>query len=219
MLTSPLHVPNPNTANDANIWLSFTFLQPNQELPLTLLDASERQWLQGKSAKRAATFAWSRALLRQLCCEKLNVAPIEVQISLPTANKITLRVAGNMVFCSVSHSQQLVAVAISTAADIGLDVEHMSSTRDKRPYADTYPALRHWCDSELQFYKRWTAIEASIKLSGGELFQQLAQAQPDLASNLKLWQQQNYQFCVASHVAIQSCDIQQFNHHCSTQIK
>ncbi|OBP13599.1 hypothetical protein A5320_16840 [Rheinheimera sp. SA_1] len=219
MLTLPSHVPNTDTGNAANIWLSFTFFQPNQELPFTLLDASELQWIKGKSAKRAATFAWSRALLRQLCAEKLKVEPYQVQISLPAANKISLRVAGEIVYCSISHSQQLVAVAISTDADIGLDVELISSHRDKRRYADLYPALRHDCDSDQQFYQRWTAIEASIKLHGGELFAMLAQQQPALALQLKHWQQQNYQFCVASHFAIKSCIVQQVNSQSVTLIE
>jgi|GEM_PF-4755105 len=205
--------------DEHDIWLGFTFFKPNQQLPMALLHASELQWLQGKSAKRVVTFVWSRALLRQLCCQQLKVSPCQVEISLPAANKIQLLVAGKSVFCSVSHSQQLVAVVISSSGEVGLDVEHISSKRDKRRYADIYPALRHWCDSDLRFYQRWTAIEASIKLVGGELFQQLAQQQPDLALQLKHWQQQNYQFCIASHLAIKSFDIQQFNEQNFTLIK
>ena len=197
--------------NAPTAWLNFTFIKPNQTLPLSWLSDTEHRWLQGKTTKRATTFIWSRALLRQLCCEKLQVSAEQVEISLPAEKKTTLLVGGKTLYCSISHSQQLVAVMISTNLEIGLDVEWMSDTRDKRQYAELFPALLDHCSSPTLFYQRWTALEATIKLYGGQLFEVLAQQKPVLASALWHWQHQNYQFCVASAIALESCGIKQID--------
>ncbi len=202
---------NLTATNAPTTWLNFTFLNLNQELPLGWLNAKERSWLQGKTTKRATTFIWSRALLRRLCCEKMQVTAEQVDISLPAAAKTTLVVGGKSMYCSISHSQQLVAVMISSSSDIGLDVEWMSNTRDQFSYAELYPALLHYCSSVASFYQRWTALEATVKLNGGHLFELLAQQNPAIATEVLHWQHQNYQFCIASASALNSCNIEQID--------
>ncbi|HCU64198.1 MAG TPA: hypothetical protein DF774_00400 [Rheinheimera sp.] len=199
----------PDSAQVHALSLHFVLLKSVQPLPLHWLNHSELQWLHGKSAKRTQSFVWSRALLRQLCCQLLNVTQQQVVISLPAEQKPELWVAGTKYHCSVSHSKDMVAVVLSSIGAVGLDVEYICPQRDKQPYATLYPALRNYCVSDQQFYQRWTALEATLKLSGGDLFALLAQPEPELAPELKCWQQLGYQFCVASQQHLTSLQQQQ----------
>lgn len=180
-------------------WVYYILYKSDVPLPLSWLNDAELGWLQGKSAKRRINFVWARAILRKICCEKFNVLPEQVQIELPAASKTKLLVKGKQVFCSISHSRQLIAVAISPNFAIGLDVEYASYYRDTQAYASIYPALQYSHNTTTLFYQRWTAIEASIKLQGGQLFEILAEINPTLAPQLIHWQLLNYQFCIASY--------------------
>ncbi len=201
MLTTPLPDSSSSAAAEA-VFLHYVLLCPEHSLPLHWLNTTELQWLSGKSAKRARSFAWSRALLRHLCVEQLQVLPEQVQISLPSEAAPELYIKGQRYFCSVSHSQHVVAVLLSPLQPVGLDIEYICHKRDKQQYALLYPALLNFCDSNEAFYQRWTQLEASLKLKGGQLLTMLAQAEPRLARQLICWQQQRYQFCVASQQQI-----------------
>lgn len=194
MLTTRL----PDSTRSA-LQLHYALVSATEPLPLKWLNNTELTWLSGKSVKRAQSFAWSRALLRHLCVEQLNVQPDEVHISLPSETSPALTANGTSYFCSVSHSKHMVAVLLSPLWPVGLDVEYICSKRDKQQYGILYPALRNYCVSNQAFYQRWTQLEASLKLQGGELFELLMQPEPKLAKVLTSWQQQQYQFCVASH--------------------
>lgn len=199
----------PDSAQVHVLSLYFTLIKSEQSLPLHWLNHTELQWLNGKSAKRTDSFVWSRALLRQLCCQQFNVTQQQVFISLPAEQRPELRVAGTKYDCSVSHSKDMVAVVLSSIGAVGLDVEFICPRRDKQPYATLYPALGHSCASDEQFYQRWTALEATLKLNGGDLFALLAQPEPELAAELKCWQQLGYQFCVASQHSLAELQQQQ----------
>lgn len=203
MLTTPLPDSSSSASAEA-LFLNYVLLNAEHSLPLHWLNHTELQWLHGKSAKRARSFVWSRALLRHLCVQHFQVTPEQVQISLPSEAAPELYIKGQRYYCSVSHSHDLVAVLLSSLQPVGLDVEYICHNRDKQQYALLYPALLNFCDSNEAFYQRWTQLEASLKLLGGQLFIMLAQAEPPLARQLIGWQQQGYQFCVASqHNSVQ----------------
>lgn len=68
---------------------------------------------------------------------------------------------------SISHSDDLVACALSDACAVGLDVEHIRPVEPTR-FARTFtPAERAWIgDDRERFFELWTRKEAVIKLSG-----------------------------------------------------
>lgn len=147
--------------------------------------------------------------MRQLCCQLFRVDKAQVLISLPADKTPELWVAGEQQYCSISHSHQMVAVLFSNHCAVGLDVEYIKPAKDKQGYAELYPALRHYCADDAQFYQRWTQLEASLKLNGGQLLTMLAQSQPMLAAELMSWQHLGYQFCIASQHSLAALQQQQ----------
>lgn len=158
------------------IWLSYrlSMLTPEQCRPW--LSASEWQYAQLCSAKRARQFCNGRRLARRVLLQKLSVSPVNIEITLPSDQAPALVVSGHRLHMSVTHSGQAVAVAISPDHAIGVDLEQLKQRRFAELAAD-YPALHRATDSD-EFYRCWTSAEAYSKLSGQPLMTVLQQPLP-----------------------------------------
>lgn len=140
------------------------------------LHDDEWQYSLALSNKRAREFCNGRALIRQLLLQQSGVAVAEIQITLPSVQAPAMRVKGQTVVLSISHSQQAVAVAYSLEQPVGLDLEYMKS-RDFAQLSDEFAALNAATDSAT-FYQSWTAAEAYSKFSQQPLLSVLAHPLP-----------------------------------------
>jgi 4'-phosphopantetheinyl transferase len=114
------------------------------------------------------------ALLRLLTARRTGLPPTAVAIdrTCPTCDRPHGRpiVTGSGLHVSVSHSGAWVAVAVSTVAEVGVDVEHigtddLTALASRVLTADEASAIAGPAD----FYRFWTRKEALVKATGDGL--------------------------------------------------
>lgn len=141
------------------------------------VEQTRRQRYQLSADRRRFTMA--AALLRVVTGRRLGLPPRRVVIDrgcpdcdrqhgkprLPDAAELHV---------SVTHSGELIAVAISSAAPIGLDVE-LVTERDYLGLARAFLAPGETVDGPDSFYTLWTRKEAVIKATGDGLRMPLPQ--------------------------------------------
>ena len=139
-----------------------------------LLDDVERDRLTGyqmAADRQRSTVA--AALLRLVAGRRLGVPARELRIdrSCPDCDrqhgKPTVRDATDL-HVSVSHSAELVVVAVTGAAPIGVDVEFMVE-RDYAGLARSFLGDGEHIDGADSFYRLWTRKEALVKATGDGL--------------------------------------------------
>lgn len=126
-----------------------------------------------------ARFTVAAALVRIVAGQRLGIPPREVVVdrSCPGCDrahgKPVLRGVGAP-HVSVSHSGELVAVAVTDAAPIGVDIEAVTE-RDHAGLATTFLAATETVDGPSDFYTLWTRKEAVVKATGDGLRMPLRQ--------------------------------------------
>jgi len=141
---------------------------------LAVLPGPERRRAHGIRASGARTrFVLARAALRRILGAYLGVAPATVEIVLDENGKPHLAGAPAPLAFSLSHTRGLAAIAVTTRAAVGIDVEAL----DRR--VDLATMRRALGDEELEpvlaepperrtaaFLRRWTMKEAHAKAVG-----------------------------------------------------
>jgi 4'-phosphopantetheinyl transferase len=118
-------------------------------------------------------FTVAAALLRLVGGRHLGIPPRQVGVdrSCPRCDrahgKPTLR-GPDAPYVSISHSAELIALAVTAAAPIGVDVEAMVE-RDHVGLATTFLAETETVDGPSAFYTLWTRKEAVVKATGDGL--------------------------------------------------
>jgi len=159
---------------------------------LSLLSEAEQARFAGMESETAATFACGRSLLRRMLGARLAIQPESVALVQPGAGRVTLVTSeGNGPFFSVSHTRvsgkAWVAVAVSDASPVGLDIEAPERGLDwkrlaaRRMHPQEKETLFNLPAREAQalFFDIWTVKEALVKLRDGKLLPTLAAAMPD----------------------------------------
>ena len=125
-----------------------------------------------KSLERQQQFIISRFLMRQIVMEKLAVV-----ITLDSSLKGKPYIPGWLIYCSISHSGNSVAVAFSTYSEIGIDIEIHRKRNFKKLVKNyfhpdenqTFSALEEH-NTLIWFYTHWTLKEAMAKAKGEGIF-------------------------------------------------
>jgi 4'-phosphopantetheinyl transferase len=145
------------------------------ELDLSVLDEGERMRAARfyRDADRVRYVA-TRTALRALLGERVGVRPSLLRFSTAHRGKPELVLAGNAPSFNVSHSGEHALIAISTARDVGIDVEHVDPELNWQPLLDlvctdaerqTLLDEPQWRQRE-SFFRFWTAKEALLKTIG-----------------------------------------------------
>jgi len=160
------------------VWLAY--LSDYRPAHRALLDEVELDRLrQYPVAADRERFTVAAALLRLVAGRRIGVAARQVAVdrSCPGCGrahgKPVLRDA-SAPYVSVSHSGELVAVAVTDAAPIGVDVEAVVE-RDHAALATTFLAATETVDGASGFYTLWTRKEAVVKATGDGLRMPLRQ--------------------------------------------
>ena len=123
-------------------------------------------------SRRKLAYLGSRFLLDQLLTET-TTADYELD-TLTNGRPVVLTGDQSEVFCSVSHSNDVVAVALNSNDRVGLDVEIPNAKRDVTGLIQaffgeednsTLNSMSHAC-RETWFYQNWCAREAILKHRG-----------------------------------------------------
>ena len=133
-------------------WVSWLSASETERYARFVRPERQRQFLTGRVLLRSALAALLKVEARSvLLNERPGMGPRLIMPALPEAGM------------SISHSGRWVACAVSADTQLGLDVELLDASRD-------WPALaKHAFDppvevtSMAQFYRQWTAQEATFK--------------------------------------------------------
>jgi 4'-phosphopantetheinyl transferase len=140
-----------------------------------LLDAGERdRWRSFRRPRDRATYLVAHALLRVVAGAQLGVPPGAVALDAvcPScgAPHGRPRLPGTKVYVSLSHSDGLAAVAVTTAGEVGVDVERVAPWDDTLDSEVLTPAERRAVlaasDRDRAFTALWTRKEALLKATG-----------------------------------------------------
>lgn len=146
---------------------------------VTLLSASERaRFADYSNAVVARRFAIGRSLLREIVGCALGLAPEAVPLREGVHGKPALAGAliGRPLWFSVAHCEDLLAVALSRAWDVGVDLERARAIEQWERVADRVlaPAERAQLqravdlgdDPGRAFLRHWCRVEAELKAVG-----------------------------------------------------
>jgi 4'-phosphopantetheinyl transferase len=120
--------------------------------------------------KDSEKYIIGRALLRWILSQYTSIEPQDIEFTYTPYGKPVLQNSRNFNF-NVSHSNDVLLVALTADADVGIDVEYIREDFNNEDIADQYfsqteaAALRVLpeCDKALGFYLCWTRKEAYIK--------------------------------------------------------
>jgi 4'-phosphopantetheinyl transferase len=124
-----------------------------------------------------ARFVTAAALLRQVAGSRTGVPPARVAVErscgrCPRAHGRP-RLPGTGLHASISHSAGLVAVAVTSAGPVGIDVERVGD-RDHAGAAERVLGHEDHAGEPAGFYRYWTRKESAVKATGDGLAASLA---------------------------------------------
>ncbi|GHF18312.1 hypothetical protein GCM10017044_11040 [Kordiimonas sediminis] len=167
----------------------------NSPAHAALLSGAERARLQAMTPENRPAFMTARGLLRIALGRQLAMKPEDVPLLQEGAGRVTLGCRGaQSPSFSVSHTQSgmcgFVAVAVSDAAPIGVDIEATDRQFDWRRLAsrrlsETEQVWFSKCsdkEGREAFLKLWTLKEALVKLWDDKLLRVLAETSLDLGA-------------------------------------
>lgn len=150
-----------------------------QALPLTAalnyLDETEMAAVARiKAERRLNEFVYARYFAKHYIAQKLN-KPSPKSITFKKHDNGKLYLDNNPLYFNITHSGDYIAFAISTATDIGLDIEHperrsnnLLDIAERYFTTEEFTALKN-ANNESQtqlFFKIWTLKEAVLKATG-----------------------------------------------------
>lgn len=158
---------------------------------------SPDEWIRAERyhfARDRARFITGRGLLRTILGRSLGVAARELRFTQNQFGKPELAGINSTLQFNLSHSDNLMLLAVTHARALGIDLELMREDMPFQSLADYYfapedawglrqlpPTQRIW-----KFYDLWTSTEAQLKASGQGIGQGLKIVEPDRWSLLKL---------------------------------
>jgi 4'-phosphopantetheinyl transferase len=164
----------PLAKGEVHVWFADLDLPAQRRAVLArLLSADERQRADRYSPVPAREqFVAARGLLRVLLGAYLHVPPAEVVFAAGPQGKPTL--AGAPLHFNVSHSRGGALIAVTTVAEVGVDLERLRPYPNYRDMAERFfhpgeaaalvalPAAQ----AEQAFFHVWTRKEAFLKATG-----------------------------------------------------
>jgi len=169
---------------------------------------AQRFYFEGDRAR----FICGHGLLRTILGRYLDTAPRDLRFVEGVHGKPELTGAASSLRFNLSHSDDLMLLAVTHARAVGIDLELMRENMPVETLADYYfepedawrlrllPApQRVW-----KFYELWTSAEARLKADGAGIAHGLKVLEPDRWSLLKLTPAEGY----AAALAVEGGDFQ-----------
>ena len=202
--------PRPLRAGEEHLWRAR--LETTAELRQTL---SAAEWIRaGKYHfdRDRERFIATRGLLRSILGSYLGEDPHELRFRSGPQGKPELDEVSSSLRFNLSHSEDLMLLAVAHAREIGVDLESIRADVPFETLADHYfdpedawdlrllpSAQRAW-----KFYDVWTCTEARLKAHGVGLAHGFQVVEPDRWSLLKLTPAAGY----AAALAVEGGDFQ-----------
>ncbi len=204
--TSALYYPGTIHDRDVHLWFCPLKTDKSTDLIRSVLAADEIAKAQRLIIReKRHQLICSRYFLRTVLASYLNCSPEMVAFRYSEFGKPYLAGGdGVQLSFNLSHSDDLVVLAISSVGEIGVDVEKIDRNFDWQGVAQRYlsPEENHLLLSvsptrrQRRFYRIWTAKEASLKCTGAGLGCKVSDPH---------WQRQIY--IAPGYVCTCACDI------------
>jgi 4'-phosphopantetheinyl transferase len=206
----PANHPAPLRAGEVHLWRAPLTLTP--ELSATL---SADEWMRAERFhfdRDRDRFIAARGLLRTILGEYLDLDPRDLRFQTNEHGKPELAEADTSLRFNLSHSDDLMLLAVTHFRDIGVDLEFMRANMPFETLADHYFDPEDAWDLRLlpaserawKFYDVWTCTEARLKAHGVGLANGFQIVEPDRWSLLKLTPATGY----AAALAVEGGDFQ-----------
>jgi 4'-phosphopantetheinyl transferase len=151
-------------------------------------------------------------LLRKILGRYLDIPPKELQFTENAHGKPELSGAASLLRFNLSHSDDLMLLAVTHARAVGVDLELIRENTPVETLADHYfepedawhLRLLPAPERVLKFYELWTSAEARLKADGAGISNGLKVLQPDRWSLRKLTPAEGY----AAALAVEGDDFQ-----------
>lgn len=164
------------TGNNVDIWKFFAVdLMDKQYLSNTELLKLSRI----KNEKTRKLFVASRTIMRKLFTQYLQVPIQALHIDIQAAGKPYLRDYSRQLQFNLSHTGELVLLAISNGFPVGIDIEKHRHVANKEQIAKKvfpeflmrqFSASNNNASENETFINLWTELEARQKLMGESIF-------------------------------------------------
>ncbi len=153
------NTPAPLRAGEVHLWRAQ--LTPTDAIRATLSPDDLRRAERFHFERDRERFIASRGIQRRVLSQYLGTDAHEVQFEAGPFGKPQLPGDTTLRF-NLSHSADLMLLAVTHAREIGVDVEFMKTNVPFETLADLLPASqRAW-----KFYDVWTCTEAQLKANG-----------------------------------------------------
>ncbi len=173
-----------------DVWLAFGDPNARSEDTAAYLTPDEheraRRFVFARDRRR---FVFARGVLRHLLGAYLQIAPADVRFTYASHGKPALAAGMDGVEFNMSHSEEAVVIAVSSAGPVGIDIEAIRVMRERddvarRTFADG--EYRRLCAlDEVRrtegFFTCWTRKEAFVKALGEGLSHPLDRFEVTLA--------------------------------------
>jgi len=163
----------------------------------TLLDEDElARYRAYRQPADRARFVTGRALVKAMAAERLQRRPVDISLSLrcPRCGGAHGKPTIEGVEFSVAHAGERVAVAMTTAAPVGIDVE-VVGTSDLDELAEqalSADELQRWHalatdEQPAAFFRQWARKEAVLKCTGDGLFEPMKDVSLSPPGDAEFW--------------------------------
>ena len=157
-------------------------------------------------------FICGRGLLRTILGRYLDTNPCDLKFADGPHGKPELIGSGSALRFNLSHSDDLMLLAVSHARAVGVDLEMIRENVPVETLADHYFDPKEAWNLRLlpppqrvsRFYELWTSAEARLKADGAGIGQGLQVLEPDRWSLLKLIPAEGY----TAALAVEGADFQ-----------
>ena len=140
---------------------------------------------------RSASFQQTRSLLRSLLGRYLNQPPQSLHLDYGANGKpfLSPHLSRVTLHFNLSHADEIALIAITAAAEVGVDVERIRSVGHIQKIARRFFTLRDltWLGeepSEERFFQVWTRTEARLKAQGMGVFVASSEVTPISVINI-----------------------------------
>ena len=118
-------------------------------------------------------YVQAHALLRLILCEYTGIQPQNIDYEIGTHGKPRLA-SENPVYFNLSHTKEMIAVAVSLEQNIGIDIEKQADITDIDSVAHQFMSQEEYNEMSClkaeakkdYFYQCWVQKEALVKASG-----------------------------------------------------
>ncbi len=157
---------------------------------------SPNEWIRAGRfhfTRDADRFVASRVFLRRVLARYLRCEPAEVRFRIGINGKPELDGVATMLRFNLSHSEDLMLVAVTYARSIGVDLEAMRTPAPCEISDRYFSPEDAWMirtlpadEKHIRFYELWTRTEARLKASGEGIADDARTPEPDRWSLLSL---------------------------------